>query len=230
MKKLRIILSFKRSIIGNDVDVQRDFLRDLDSLVHSKKQILNKRVEDLVAKNPEDEQEIYDHYYEEFLTFDTRYVELSNNSQLVNSYSFLEFELRGIRDFLKKYLLRQKSQGYFYDRKKSVALNYRDEIYSLTFLDFSVLDELWDKIDKYRRVRNVIVHNGGNIREIPAKPLSKQPTYSLVSDHPFIDLNSSTGLIFVKDWRYVEQMIELIGKYLKQLINILLTIPLEDVQ
>jgi len=230
MKKYRVVLSFKKSMIRNDIEIQRDFLNDLYALSCSKREELRTRIEELVAQSTGHADEIYDHYLDEFFVYDTKYVELSNNSQLVAAYSFLEFELKEIRNVVKKFLINPVLHNYVYDKKKSSAQNFRDEIYSMVNLDFLALEKTWQQIENFRRIRNLIAHNGGNLFLNASKTISDQPDYNLIESNRFLHLNLRSGDIFINDKQYVHDLIELIESFLKEFIEILLTISSEEVK
>jgi hypothetical protein len=229
MKILRLIIQFKRSSVDTEIDTYKEFLYDLNNLANSEKEKLNKMVKEMVDRNPKDEQDIYDHYSDQYDVYDTKYVELANNGTLVNAYSFFEHQLKDICRTLKKFMVNKKGT-YRHQGNLSYAENLRNEIIAITGLDFSSLTGQWTTLDKYRKVRNVIVHNGANLFEEEGKPLTDQKNYGLVSSFGQIKINADNGDFYIIDKELVADYLDLVDDYLKKFLDIIKLLDNNDIR
>ena len=112
----------------------------------------------------------------------------------------------------------------------SYAENLRNEIIAITGLDFSSLTAQWSTLEKYRKVRNVIVHNGANLFEEEGKPLTDQKNFALVSSFAQIKLNSDNGDFYIIDKELVADYLDLVDDYLKKLLDILKQLDNNDIR
>lgn len=229
MKILPIILQFKRSTIEGEIFNLKEFLVDVNSLARTEKQRLQKMVEEMVKESPEDSQDIYENYMEQFQTYESKYVELANNGLLVTAYSFFEHQLKDLNNTLLRFIVNKKGT-YRRDKKQSYAQNLRNSIYTMTKLDFSTLDIIWLEIDEFRKIRNLIVHNGANLIEKDGLPMVSQSGYILISLKPEIKLNVKTGDFYIIDKELVFRFLDLTLQYFFQLIQILSLIDKNDIE
>ena len=77
--------------------------------------------------------------------------------------------------------------------------------------------EEWDDIDKFRRLRNLIVHHNSNIIKNPEKGLSRQPHYKKLIDIEHLEITES-GYVFIKDIEYIESMLERSSSFINNII------------
>ena len=220
MKILTIFLHFKRGSIESEIDTFKEYLLDINNFANREKQKLKKMVEDMAAKNPKDSAEIYDHYSDQYMTYETKYVELANNGSLVNSYSFFEHQLRDIVRTLKSFITKPKD-SFTYLKNLSYVENLRREISAISGLDFSTLNADWTELDKFRKIRNLIVHNRASLFEVQGKPLTKQKHYSLLSTFSDIKINTNNGDFFITDQKLVLTYFDLVRKYLRNVLDTL---------
>lgn len=229
MKILRLIIQFKHSSVDTEIDTYKEFLYDLNHLAESEKEKLNKMVKEMVDRNPKDEQEIYEHYSDQYDIYDTKYEELANNGTLVNAYSFFEHQLKDICRTLKKFIVNKKG-NYRHQGNLSYAENLRNEIITITGLDFSSLTGQWTTLDKYRKVRNVIVHNRANLFEQVGKTLTDQKNFALVSSFGQIKINTDNGDFFIIDKELVAYYLDLVDDYLKKFLDIIKQLDDNDIR
>lgn len=229
MKLLPILFQFKRSSIDGEIFNFKEFLSDVNHLAKAEKQKLEKIVEELVKESPENSQDIYENYSDQFHTYDSKYVELANNGLLVTAYSFFEHQLKDLNNTLLRFILNIK--GTFPKNSSfSYAQNLRNNIYAMTNLDFSSVENTWVAIDEFRKIRNLIVHNGANLVENDVLPIASQPKYVLISLRPEIKLNEENGDFFIIDKELVFSFLDLTQKYLLDLIEILSSIDKDDIK
>ncbi len=229
MRMLRIFIQFKRNSVNSEIDAFKNFLYDLINLANCEKEKLKNMVEVKVAENPDDEQDIYEIYSEQYVAYDTKYIEFANNGTLVNAYSFFEHQLKDICRMLNKFVLNKKTT-YRHKKRLSYAENLRNEILSITGLDFSSLKGQWLTLDNYRKVRNVIVHNGANLFEERGKALNDQKNFALVSSFAQIKINVENGDFYIIDERLVISYLNLIDDFLTKLLDILKLIKEDDIK
>lgn len=219
MKITPILLQFKRSSINSEVTVFKDFLFDLNYLAAKEKEKLNSMVKEIIATNPEDEYEIHDYFSEQYGIYDSKYIELANNGMLVNAYSFFEHQLKDISRMFDRFLT-VKVGTYRNQPSLSYAENTCNEIAAMTGLDLSNLQPVYDKIDEYRKIRNLMVHNGSSLIETIGTALISQRNYSLVSSkQPEISINPNNGDFYVVDKQFVLDFLDLVENYLTEIIK-----------
>lgn len=229
MKILRVILQLKKSSIDSETEAFKEYLYDINNLASKEKEKLDRMVNEMVAQNPDDAQDIYEHFSDQYAMYETKYVELINNGSLVNSYSFFEHQLKDIVRTLKKFVTNPK--GTFKHRKNlSYTENLRNEILAITGLDFSSLATDWTTLDKYRILRNIIVHNGANLLEKEGTALTEQTNYSLVNTFSKIKINRDNGDFFITDKELVADYFDLVDRYLKNVLDILKLLDNNDIR
>lgn len=228
-KVLKFIIQLKQDIIDTEIAPYKEFLYEINNFANNEKDKLKDMIEEKVKQNPKYEEDIYLHYSDRYDIYDFKYVELVNNGILVQVYSFFEYQLKDICQILNKFVLNKKGK-YHKNDKLSLAENLRDEIATITGLDFSSLIGLWKNLDKYRIVRNIIVHNGANLFEKEGKKLTNQKNYALVTSFAQIKINTESGDFYVTDKELVFDYLELVGDYLKKLLNILKLLDDKDIE
>ena len=217
MKILPLLLDFKRSTISTEVHISKEFLYDVINLAEKEKAKLDSSLKEIIAENPEDLQDIYEDFATEYGIYDSKYIELANNSMLITSYSFFENQLKEIAKMLNKSLI--VKAGIYTNSQGSYAEKLKNEIYTITGLDFSSLNSVYAKIDEYRLVRNIIVHNGANLLEVIGTPLISQQNYSLINSKPEITINADSGDFYITNKKFVFDFLDLIENYLTELIK-----------
>jgi len=222
------MLDFERSLIDGDISVYKEYCNDINEYSNSQFQKIKNRLEDLTSKTPEAGADIYDHFSSEYEMYSTRYIELANNGSLLISYSFFENRIKSISRYINQYLV-IKQRVYTHTRGLSFAENLRNDIYWATGLDFTSLDTIWANLDKYRKIRNVIVHNGANLFEEEFLPLINQKNYSLISSITQIEINRENGDFYIKDKRFVLDYLDMIDDYFKKLFSILKQLNPNDI-
>ncbi|HYH15788.1 MAG TPA: hypothetical protein VD794_11235 [Flavisolibacter sp.] len=229
MKLLYVILQFHKSKVAGELSTFKEFLYDVNNLANSEKKKLDQMLDEMVKKNPADEQEIYEHFSDQYDVYRSKYVELANNGSLVNAYSFFEFQLKDIVRTLDRFVVNKKGTNR-HRKRLSYAENLRNDIIAITGLNFSSLRPLWTNLDKYRKIRNVIVHNGANLFEEEGKALVDQKSYRVVSSFTEININGSNGDFYIIDKSLVAKYLDLVEEYLSKLIDILKTLDKADIR
>ncbi|MBG6234740.1 hypothetical protein IWX76_001308 [Pedobacter sp. CAN_A7] len=229
MKLLPILLQFKRSSIVGEIFNFKEFLFDINHLAKAEKQKLEKMVEEMVKESPENSQDIYENYIDQYHTYDSKYVELANNGLLVTAYSFFEHQLKDLNNTLFRFII--NIRGTFRKNSSlSYAENLKNNIYAMTDLDFSSIENTWEAIDEFRKIRNLIVHNGANLIENDVLPIASQSKYMLISLKPEIKLNEESGDFYIIDKELVFRFLDLTQKYLLELVEILSLIDKNDIK
>jgi|25_taG_2_1085351.scaffolds.fasta_scaffold04181_1 hypothetical protein len=228
LKLFPTVLQLKRSSINREIYVYKDFLLDINNLAISEKRKLEEMVNELVLKDPDNSEEIYDHFSDQFHIYDSKYVELANNGLLVNAYSFFEYQLKEIYRMLDRFLVNKKTL-IEKSNNNGYAARTKNNIYDITGLDFSSLENLWLNLDQYRKIRNVIVHNGANLYENKNKQLVKQKNYDLVSSFNEITINQKNGDFYITDHKLIFDYLDKVDEYLTEVCNILKKLKNKDI-
>ena len=82
-------------------------------------------------------------------------------------------------------------------------------------IDFSKMDLEWKEINDYRHIRNCIVHNYVNINESKNRDVLNK----IINSNKFLSLVEDTGELYINHEDYLYSFIDLIEKFIKNLIN-----------
>ena len=109
---------------------------------------------------PEQHQEFYDVYQEDYWRHEEKFPRILRNSFLVSALSLLEYEMNVICRRLKK----EKQRRISWRDLRFDVLEQFKEYCNLAGLSLPYDDPTWQEINNYYMVRNCIVHNSGLIK------------------------------------------------------------------
>jgi len=158
-----------------DIDYFFAYLRlgELEKYLDTSENYLQKAKEEFVAradeqvKNlpPEQRQEFYEFYQDDYWRHEEKFPRILRNSFLVSALSLLEYEMNVICRRLKK----EQQRRISWRNLKFDVLEQFKEYCNLAGLSLSYDNPTWQDINNYYMVRNCIVHNSGLIKELPDK-------------------------------------------------------------
>lgn len=151
--------TFQHLFITHEWKLHRDFLEVMESQL---REFLEKWQGDLnqTASEIDDEYERYDFYdiYFEDQQVMREYEALLMNSFFVASFALFENQLRRICDYLYRRQPSPNAVGKFHGNVPSAGK------YMAKFdIPFPSDEPEWSRIDKYRKIRNKVVHSGGYV-------------------------------------------------------------------
>lgn len=155
-KNLRqILIDFSIVDFNNYVLKMEEFLEiEVDNFNEN----FDKRTE---GWSEQDKNEYGEHISDEYWTLAETHPNFLRCSMFINIYSFFEKELKNLCKFNKKHV--NNNQIPYPQKISAIAksLIYLKQCYGV---DFSKEIKEWEKIDGvYRKIRNIIVHDGGEI-------------------------------------------------------------------
>jgi hypothetical protein len=87
------------------------------------------------------------------------------NSSVVTIYSYFERALSEIVDLIASATFSKTNPRNYKVKSGSVILNKKTYLEQIYGIDFSDTTQEWEQIERFRFIRNIIVHHGGEIPE-----------------------------------------------------------------
>jgi hypothetical protein len=126
------------------------------------------------------------------------------NLLAVSIFSFLEFSLIEYCRLIDSYIEPEKPYGEYRNFGLDKAKDYIKDNFNI---DFGTVAN-WEEINKFQRVRNLIVHNNANIIKDYDKPIEGQDDYIVLSGMKGTIEITSSGTIFIKTIEYITEIQE----------------------
>lgn len=173
-----------------------------------------KRLDEFLAKEIEREplntNSVLDVFQEEIARYSELYFSLTRNSTIVTCYSKFEMLLKRLCLYAKDAL----ELPHPLPSNKANLKDFKSYLEKKVKLDLSSLDKEWKRIDSYRVVRNLIVHNNNNVVLDRRKSVSSQDDYNLVSDPACFKVDEETGDFAIINPAYVFGFSDVAKRYL----------------
>lgn len=159
------------------------------------------------------EDELSESFYKELNA-----IEFSLNFGIINTYSLFDFFLSAYCKMLQEYS--QNNLSTFNGKNENIKR--AKYIYSVTKFDIRK-HKSWQNIENYRKIRNLLIHNNLNIYskkiELKTNPdKSTKDLIQLVSENPYLDLDSESGKIFIEDVKYIVEFKTIIIELFEELV------------
>ncbi len=136
------------------------------------------------------------------------------NPLLILANSYFEFGLIEYCRLLDNY----KKEGKKIEKYKETGIN-KAKVFLMNAFDINLESDInWDEINKYRRLRNLIVHHGSNIIRKPNKSIEEQPDYQIISSMTDIDITSA-GYVFIKKIDHINNLLDVSVTLLSNVID-----------
>lgn len=214
---LPMLLEFLSSTIELEAKSFKEYI--LDSRISVKKQQdeFNSKIDNQMNLNPDGAQEIHEFYEDEYYQFNEFYPSTFNNSTLIMIYSFFEYNLRSMCNYLHRIQGHKISlddlQGNNYIEKSKKYLTL------VVGLNLDDLEMTWNKITKIQNIRNCIVHNNSNIRKSKKQDLKNSDLYKVIKSNPNLKLNEEKGTFSISDDQFLIDVIETVEIYLIEIVS-----------
>lgn len=215
MKKI-----YKARLVTNcgqlDVVVQTDILRsyhgEIEQLIESGAAEFSDYVEAAAKKIGGDqcEQEWLENKQIESSEYEELYPQLARKSLFLLSYAAFEHLLWKLADYSHRDGLSDKapSQSNFY------AHDAKEYFLNDVSIEKDAFGSLWDQLEKYRKVRNILVHDGGH----PSPSGGGLPTLQMfVLSHSGSKLDPDAGTVLGDSWcpEFIDQTEKQLNEILK---------------
>lgn len=221
------MLSFEIGEIGTTANSLQTYLADIHKLSIKERVSIEKKYKDLSAENPGEEDDIWNYLEEDYELYKTTFGKIANDSVFLTNQTLFEGKMQHLTKLIKEGIIAPVSI-YREDNSLGPVVNYYNEMKTITGLSFSALTPVWNKLSEYRKVRNLITHHNSNLMKNLALPLTGQVDYPLVSAIPAIQIEPNGDFKISEE--YVHKAIDDTGKFLRELVTLLRTIPLTNIK
>ncbi len=209
---LSMYIDFSGISIRTELSSLKNYIIDNKNSISKMQQEFKSMIESELKKHPENEQDIYEAYADNYSEVSNYYPTIFNNSTLIVLYSFFESNMKNICDLLHEHKpYKKKVKGSYIEESKKY-------LQSIAMIDLSDLGSLWEKINKYRKIRNSIVHNNSNIIESEGK-VTEQPLYQIIKNYCSLTLDEKNGTFTITDNKFLISFIDISEKYLTSIIK-----------
>ncbi len=225
MLKTSTYLSLYLLSVRDEFREIREYIDNLDNLLSQEYNRIISIVNNEQNKNPENSIDIADNYAIEFFQFGETYPAILKSSLLITAYSFFESKLKKIceeiqqRENIKLKVTDINGRNYIEKARK-----YLEKVIGVNLKD---LNNEWNEIIKFQRVRNLITHNNSNAwkdKDNPIKNQSKEvkSTIEFLKNNRYISYNSDHGDFIIVDSKFVLEFYKNIEVYYTNLVGILI--------
>jgi hypothetical protein len=216
---------YKMMLFDFTLDYVKKYIQDTAKIIEKEQEDISIKIKVYDRENPEDKQEViwddelgpiggysgFDAYEGEVMKYH-EFIKILNSSTLVSIYAFLEHSLRDI----------STSTGFFRKKKIMPKDNYiqksKKYIEKVSEIDISDLENYWQKVIEFQRIRNLIVHNESNYRVDENKPIEKQQCHNLITNFKGIGADNY-GNFYIYDKDVLLGFCKLIEEFLDKLID-----------
>ncbi|MPQ45541.1 hypothetical protein GCQ56_00855 [Marinifilum sp. N1E240] len=163
-RRINNILVHQKEIIRGELRVFQSYLSDFRLTLCEYQSDFFNETANVIFDNKDDEDRFDAYYHEESEKFFKTYPQLFYNSLLITYYSYFEGRLLRLNELLKKYDKSREGHKIF-DNKGKIIYNFRKILEVNYSLDIDAVNESWNRIEEYGKVRNMIIHNNSNFKE-----------------------------------------------------------------
>jgi len=202
---------FEFAIIG-------DYIFEMERAIGLAMQLEDERLDEYLDKFPQDGQAIAESFEGTKYHYQNTYRHLLRRSALISTYSLFESMGAILCKFAKEY--RKASLGWEDIYAHGDIDAHKKYLTKVIGLDLAHLESIWDEINVYRKVRNLIVHNHSNIIEKPQKPLNKQPLFQMMTHKDsYLFVDHRTGNFAISNNEYVFHLSSIASRYLLDVLK-----------
>lgn len=156
-------------------------------------------------------------YFDEIYTHFESFPKLFYNSMLVSLYSYVEYHFTTIVK------LTQKQTKKSIKLKDINALNQIEKCKKYLWLVCGIsledFNKEWEIINDILKLRNLIVHNNGNLMTEDHLPIDKQKEYSLIKKYSTMIMINKMNYIIIENENIIFRFIENVDAFFEKLIN-----------
>lgn len=209
--------SFRKKILANTIEnIMRIRLEDFKNYVHEielkfqrdKEHLLKSFDETIKGLRENEINEIVEYYAEENSKIEEVNIQLFRKSIIIMLYSFLENSLNSLCRHLK-YLMDISID--LYDLRGSGIYRAKKFLENLANIDFSNLNKEWEYLSNLNKIRNCLVHTGGNIY----RANNAENLRNIINGEPALKIKNDKYILIEKE--YIDMCIVNIERFLKKL-------------
>lgn len=193
----------------------RDFINETSDELSSKINRIEKDFKEI--EGTEYEEDFTDNLIDEYWKYDKMFSKFTYNPMLLSAYAFFEHWLKRLCEF-------DNRKGFSNISVSDLAgRNYieKSQIYfeKVAEISLSELESDWKRIQTVQQIRNLITHNDSNIFKESSKKKYNQELYKILEKEEHIEFNKKTGEFYIKNKKFILELIDLIENYLKTVIT-----------
>lgn len=187
----------------------KEYSTEIQGLLNQKQLDIKDLINDEIDKepNPQYHSEIIEFFIDDVIKYEQTFPELLLNSTFTSAYSLFESLFSMICNLTRSKLdlklsMKDLNGNGIIDKCKKY-LEY------VANIDLSSLDNEWNNIKSYSRIRNLIVHNSSNFKKNRGQPLEKQEMYNYILSHPLLQIKTiNRGVFYIKESEYILKFCE----------------------
>ncbi|MED4971372.1 hypothetical protein, partial [Parageobacillus toebii] len=168
---------FKRGWINLSIHMGLDsfthYINAMENFLDNQlKELEEQYIEETKNVPPEVAENIFEYQYEDqFYYYQDEFPNILRKSFIISLYSFLEQELIRICRHIEK---NNSFEVRLDDIKDKGIFKCHEYLTEIAKIDFSTVNNEWEKIKKINKIRNHFVHNGSDILDKVVKPKSNK--------------------------------------------------------
>jgi len=192
LKKMRIGF-FKRGV-RDDIDQFRLHINGVESYLEKEvKDLVNYHEERTKDLTQEEKDEYYDFYSDDYWQLSEVFPNIQRKSELIGIYTLLEHHLNSLCSIYEGH---SNSQVKLSDlRANGIIETAKKYLVKVIGINFPSSGATWQEIKKVQRIRNLFVHNDGQLK---GNEGDKLPIKQYISSSPFLELDQYERIIIKK--------------------------------
>lgn len=150
-------------------------------------------------QNYQSAEELEDAFLDAFKIQELEFPKILNSSVLISIQTILEKNLKRLFKSSERVfgLQPRRKNGH-----ESEIGYYKEMFETLLSFDFKNVAVAWSKIDDYRKIRNIFVHHGGNLKQVTSA-VTRQEIEQMIAADDRLVYNTHTGDIIIFNNQYL---------------------------
>jgi len=183
-------LYFHKELFNDEISYFQQYVIEVSGQFEEKVRQLN--------HNYQPAEELEDAFFEAFKAQELEFPRILNSSVFISIQTILEKTLKKLfKSCERVYGLRARKKR----RGESEIGYYKNLFETLLDFDFTEVATAWNKIDEYRKIRNVFVHHGGGLRSVAIA--DKETVLNIIEADNRLLYNKHTDEIIIFDNQYL---------------------------
>ena len=162
----------------------REHIKTIEKLIKQEQVNFTQRIEEEAKQlSIEERDDFYEWYSDKYWHLNDVFPDLNRNSIFLVAFSNFEYELFSISRIISKELSPDSKIDEYSGNGIEKVKKYFNRVLEIPFPSET---QEWNKIQIYKKIRNIIVHNGGKVRKIE----SNENLMSFINNEKFISLDN----------------------------------------
>jgi hypothetical protein len=199
-KNIKRRLSAREFLMKYDTDRLEKYIDKLSKVLMSIQENFTKDIDEYAKKLPEEQQsDWYEWNSDKYSDLNTEFPRIHNNALFVSIYSYFEASINSLCNFFESVTdIRIKCK----DLQGNGIDNYRKYLKLVHNVEFPDNTTEWSDVNRYRKIRNYIVHSNGKLdstkkTDCIRQYVKKNPDLITIDDHDCLTILSPCNHIFV---------------------------------